>query len=45
MRRDTALMYRGGWVRYGRGVNVLVGAHESKHGGNAAFLDERARLE
>jgi anaerobic selenocysteine-containing dehydrogenase len=45
LRRDTALMYRGGWVRYGRGVNVLVGGRESKHGGNAAFLDERARLE
>jgi anaerobic selenocysteine-containing dehydrogenase len=45
MRRDTALMYRGGWVRLGRGVNALVGARESTHGGNAAFLDERARLE
>jgi anaerobic selenocysteine-containing dehydrogenase len=45
LRRDTALMYRGGWVRHGRGVNVLVGGRESKHGGQAAFLDERARLE
>ena len=45
MRRDTALMVRGGWVRFGRGVNALVGARETRHGGNAAFLDERARLE
>jgi anaerobic selenocysteine-containing dehydrogenase len=45
MRRDTVLMYRGGWVRHGHGVNVLVGGRESKHGGIAAFLDERARLE
>jgi anaerobic selenocysteine-containing dehydrogenase len=45
MRRDTALLVRGGWVRFGRGVNVLVGARESYNGGCAAFYDELARIE
>jgi anaerobic selenocysteine-containing dehydrogenase len=45
MRRDTLLMYRGGWVRYGRGVNVIVAARQTRHGGQAGYLDELARLE
>ena len=45
MRRDTAVMFRGGWVRFGHGVNALVGARESANGGQAAYFDERARLE
>jgi anaerobic selenocysteine-containing dehydrogenase len=45
MRRDTLLIFRGGWVRHGRGVNAIVAARQSRHGGQAAYLDERARLE
>jgi anaerobic selenocysteine-containing dehydrogenase len=45
MRRDTLLMVRGGWVRHGRGVNAIVASRQSTNGGQAAYFDERARLE
>jgi anaerobic selenocysteine-containing dehydrogenase len=40
MRKDTLRMHRGQG-----GANRLVSARQSRHGGQAAFLDERARLE
>jgi anaerobic selenocysteine-containing dehydrogenase len=45
MRRDTVLMYRGGWLRHGHCVNALIAGRESRHGGCAAYFDERVRLE
>lgn len=44
VRSDVALMEKGGQLRDGRGVNALVGARETDHGGGACYYDERVRL-
>ncbi len=44
MRRDVCVIHRGGWVRHGWGVNVLVEARETDLGGGTAFYSQRVRL-
>jgi anaerobic selenocysteine-containing dehydrogenase len=44
LRRDTALMAKGGMLRDGRCANLLVSATESDEGGGAAYYDEPVRL-
>jgi len=44
LRRDVALMAKGGMLRDGRCANLLVAAVESDDGGGAAYYDELVRL-
>jgi anaerobic selenocysteine-containing dehydrogenase len=41
---ETCVVRRGGWVRHGQGVNVLVGSAATDLGGGTAFYDQRVRL-
>lgn len=42
---EACVVYRGGWLRHGRGVNVLVEAVATDLGEGAALYDQRVRLE
>jgi anaerobic selenocysteine-containing dehydrogenase len=44
LRRDVALMAKGGMLRDGRCANLLVAAVETDAGGGAAYYDELVRL-
>jgi anaerobic selenocysteine-containing dehydrogenase len=44
LRADECVLRRGGWVRHGQGVNVLVECRETDLGGGTAFYDQRVRL-
>ena len=40
----SCVIRRGGWVRHGQGVNVLVGCLSTDMGHGTAFYDQRVRL-
>jgi anaerobic selenocysteine-containing dehydrogenase len=44
LRDDLCVVYRGGWVAHGRGINALVAARPTDLGGGTAFYDQRVRL-
>ena len=44
MHPSACVVHRGGWLRHGRCVNLLVQARETDLGGGAAFYAQRVRL-
>lgn len=44
-RRDVVIFRRGLWNKYGCGVNTLIRARSTDHGGGAAYYDEWVRIE
>jgi anaerobic selenocysteine-containing dehydrogenase len=41
---EACVVYRGGWVACGRGINALVQGRSTDLGGGTAFFDQRVRL-
>jgi anaerobic selenocysteine-containing dehydrogenase len=44
-RRDVVIFHRGLWNKFGCGVNTLIRARSTDHGGGAAYYDEWVRIE
>jgi len=42
---ELCVVHRGGWVRHGRGVNVLIEARETDLGDGVAFYDQWVRID
>ncbi|MDI6644571.1 MAG: molybdopterin-dependent oxidoreductase [Methanobacteriaceae archaeon] len=44
VRKDTILTYRGGWVKYNKGVNILTEDMVSKEGEGTPYYETRVRI-